>query len=152
MNWFAILTASLLDVESVRQLDTNYVARLQSANNPKAERIRLLDTGTRPTPGSNQVVVFAGWEITESTATQQWALRGKTTEEAQAETRTRDRDELISAAISRIERDIPRLETAITNFDTLTTAQRWAAMKELLKLVQLMARIQRAQLLDELNP
>jgi D-hexose-6-phosphate mutarotase len=149
--WYAILSEDLQSVIEVKQIESSTVDQLRAANNAKALRIRDAVEGTKPTPSSTQVLIQTGWDIGELTATRTWGLRDKTTEELNEDTRTSTRDQLIAGAIARIDTDLPRIQNAVTNFETLTTAQRWQAMKELLELVHFMARVQKAQLQNELQ-
>lgn len=151
MNLYAILSEDQGSVIAVRELEDAVVVRLRADGNPKGLRIRLAVEGTRPTPSASQVVIQTGWDIGGTTATRTWGLRGKTSKELAEHTRTATRDQLIASAIERIDRDLPRITTAVGSWDAATAAQRWSVMKELLELAHFMARVQKAQLNQELQ-
>jgi hypothetical protein len=91
------------------------------------------------------------YKATHQAAIDNWNAVREAAAKAAEDTRVATRDQLIAGAIARIDTDLPRMANAVANFETLTTAQRWAVVKELLELVHFMARVQKAQLQNELQ-
>jgi acyl-CoA reductase-like NAD-dependent aldehyde dehydrogenase len=133
MQPYAILSADLQSVIEVKQIDPATVEKFRADGNAKALRIRDAVEGTKPTPSSTQVVIPTGWDIGETIATRTYGLRDKTPEEIETETKAAARDALISNAIA-------DFNLALTNWDTLTTAQRTAVLRRCVQVLIAMLR------------